>query len=124
MLRWTGKYVFDELPAGCPQCLRYRIVIDACPGPCTVHVDVDGPQTKRRLEGVGRATGNREELAVRFTGTRNDDAPGSDFSPGTVLLTLEALPGNLLLLRFGALVSSNGSASLIVARGPMAVVRP
>ena len=123
-LRWTGKYVFDELPVGCPQCLRYRVIVDACPGPCTVRVDVDGRQTKRRLEGIGRTTHSREELAVRFTGYRDDDALRSGLPLDSVLLTLEALPGSLLLLRFGALGSSNGSASLIVRRGPMQVVDP
>jgi hypothetical protein len=110
---WRGTYTFVEsCEGGCP---RYRIVIGECPGPCRVHIDVDGPKTKLRLEGVGRGTVN-EQLEVRFTADR-PDAPSRGFVAGAVLFTLEAAPGDHMVLRFGQLEATN-KASTIIARHP------
>lgn len=114
---WKGRYDFVEpcAPAApAAPCPRYRIVVDECPGPCKVHVDVDGAGAMRRLEGVGRGTSDRYQLEVRFTGYRPGDASKRGFVEGAVLLTLEPAPGDHMVLVFGKLDSANGGRSLIV----------
>jgi hypothetical protein len=113
---WKGTYQFTELPhIPRARCFRYRIVVDKCPGPCTVHVDADSPQTKVRLEGVGRATSNSYQLEVRFTGYRPDDPSKTGIPADSVLLTLEALPGHGMALYFGELPSSDKSDTLFTS---------
>jgi hypothetical protein len=118
---WKGAYVFTEVPFGaqCPACVRYRVAVEKCPGPCKVHVDADGPQTKARMEGVGRATSNLHELEVHFTGYRADDLSNTGFTADAVLLTLEAAPGDHMILHFGALQASDKRPVLIVGHTPL-----
>ncbi len=120
--KWRGTYAFTECgdpgSPGTEACVRYRVVVDKCPGPCIVHIEVDGPTSKRRLEGVGRATANPAELAAYFTGYGADDAIKTGLVTGSVLLTLEFEPGDHMTLRFGTLRGSNGIGSLITRLVP------
>lgn len=100
---WTGAYAFD----------RFRIVVEDCPGACSVTVDADGT----KLAGVGRATSNRYQLEVRFTG----DAGG--FAQNDVLFTLEAAPGDQMVLQLGALESSDGRSTLVAKHPPLTAPR-
>ena len=101
---WAGAYAFD----------RWRIVIEDCPGACSVTIDAG----KLRLAGVGRATSNRYQLEVRFTG----DAGG--FTQNDVLFTLEAAPGDHILMELRALRSSDGRTTLVTKHPPLRRATP
>ena len=129
--RWTGSYDFDECDAVRlaigqsssdihKRCWRYRIVIRDCPGGCAAQIDVEGPDTRRRLAATGMGTSERYELALHARGARDGDPSAAPIADDAILVSLEALPGNHLLLRFGALSSPLGTTQLVILRRPLA----